>query len=163
MRSSPPGLNKVARSQPRWTQHGNTWTAARARISSFVMKAAAAADFAEVVAAAHAAIKAQADDCRRLSIGVVSSGIACATWMAYGHKLRVVAYSYRTWGQLLYLHVRYLLHVVTFAQCGMARGVARGLCAKTVSSRRYWSFGHRNAAVASRWHPRGGEGSPFRP
>jgi hypothetical protein len=127
------------------------------------MKAAAAADFAEVVAAAHAAIKAQADDCRRLSIGVVSSGIACATWMAYGHKLRVVAYSYRTWGQLLYLHVRYLLHVVTFAQCGMARGVARGLCAKTVSSRRYWSFGHRNAAVASRWHPRGGEGSPFRP
>jgi hypothetical protein len=86
VRSSPPGLNKVARSQPRWTQHGNTWTAARARISSFVMKAAAAADFAEVVAAAHAAIKAQADDCRRLSIGVVSSGIACATWMAYGHS-----------------------------------------------------------------------------
>ena len=69
----------------------NAWSAARARISSLVMKAAAAANLAEAVAAVHAAIEAEADDCRRLSIGEVSSGTACATWVAYGHKLHVCA------------------------------------------------------------------------
>tara|TARA_B100000795_G_scaffold117929_2_gene87738 strand:+ start:2064 stop:2687 length:624 start_codon:yes stop_codon:yes gene_type:complete len=63
----------------------NAWVAARARISSLVMKTAAAADLAEAVAAAHAAVEAEADACRRLSIGVISSGTACTTWMIYGY------------------------------------------------------------------------------
>ena len=131
----------------------NAWSAARARISSLVMKAALAAAFADSVAVATAAIELAA-------IGLIgASGITCTTWITYGYRL--AAYGYRLywigsrasqalgckhWVARIRNHARHLLHLV----CVTERGLARDLYGQR---RRDRGFGW--APERRRRHPRG--------